>query len=298
MEALRNAHVPFEDVGIRKAGCPPYKSSSERIACPPGNPLQFDIRRIPFPCGRHMRWLTAIPVFNEANSVSAVLTEVRKHAEDLLVVDDGSTDGTPRLLTAERGISRITHERNRGYGAAVRSAFCYAIAHRYDYLVTMDCDGQHQPDRIACLFEHAADFEIVSGSRYLREFRQDTTPPTDRRYINATITSELNDRYGLNITDAFCGFKAYRVSALAELQLTEDGWGMPLELWVQAARLGWRIHEIGVPRVYLDTTRTFGPILNDPAARLAHYREVIDRADRTAAKPEMAVESADCCDLI
>ena len=140
-----------------------------------------------------------------------------------------------QLLAAEQGLSRITHRANRGYGAALRSAFCYALAHRYDTLVTMDCDGQHQPDRIACLLEHAADVDIVSGSRYLRDFRQDTPAPNDRRYINATITSELNERYGLNITDAFCGFKAYRVSALADLKMTEDGWGMPLEVWVQAA---------------------------------------------------------------
>jgi glycosyltransferase involved in cell wall biosynthesis len=240
-----------------------------------------------------MRWLTAIPIFNEAKSVAAVLREVRPHATDLVVVDDGSTDDTPRLLAQETGLARITHPRNRGYGAALRSAFGYAIAHHYDYLVTMDCDGQHQPDRIAVLLEQIPDCEMVSGSRYLREFRQDTAAPTDRRFINQTITSELNDRYRLDITDAFCGFKAYRVSALADLNISEDGWGMPLEVWVQAARLGWRIREIGVPRVYLDPNRTFGNVLNDPATRLAHYREVIDRADR-ALMPAVKSSWATC----
>jgi glycosyltransferase involved in cell wall biosynthesis len=245
-----------------------------------------------------MRFLTAIPVYNEAKSVASVLAEVRRHAGDLLVVDDGSTDETPQLLAAEQGLSRITHERNRGYGAALRSAFCYAIAHRYDTLVTMDCDGQHQPDRIACLLEHAADVEIVSGSRYLRDFRNDVPAPNDRRYINATITSELNERYGLNITDSFCGFKSYRVSALADLKLTEDGWGMPLELWVQAAKLGWRIREIGVPRVYLDPSRAFGGVLNDPTARLAHYRQVIDKADRSFAGAASHCDLESCYELI
>lgn len=245
-----------------------------------------------------MRWLTAIPVYNEAKSVASVLAEVRRHAGDILVVDDGSTDDTPRLLAAEQGLSRITHERNRGYGAALRSAFCYAIAHRYDTLVTMDCDGQHQPDRIACLLEHAADVEIVSGSRYLRDFRDDVPAPNDRRYINATITSVLNERYGLNITDSFCGFKAYRVSALADLKLTEDGWGMPLELWVQAAKLGWRIREIGVPRVYLDPSRAFGGVLNDPTARLAHYRQVINKAEQSFAAAASHCDSESCYELI
>jgi dolichol-phosphate mannosyltransferase len=227
-----------------------------------------------------MRWLTAIPVFNEAKHVTGVLDEVRRFASDILVIDDGSTDDTPNLLAREAGLARITHPANRGYGAALRSAFGYALSHHYDYLVTMDCDGQHQPDRIACLLEQIPDCDLISGSRYLRDFRQDTAAPTDRRFINATITRELNAAYGLDLTDAFCGFKAYRVAALADLHLTENGWGMPLQLWVQAARLGWRVREIGVPRVYLDPSRAFGGVLNDPSTRLAHYRSVIAAADR------------------
>ena len=113
----------------------------------------------------------------------------------------------------------------------------------------MDCDGQHEPSRIAVLLEAIHDADMVSGSRYLRDFRQDTPAPTDRRAINQTITQEINQRYGLEITDAFCGFKAYKREALAKLRITETGWGMPLQLWVQAARLGLRIKEVGVPRI-------------------------------------------------
>ena len=142
----------------------------------------------------------------------------------------------------------------------------------------MDCDGQHQPERIPVLLEAIHDADIVSGSRYLRDFRQDTPAPTDRRFINATITREINARYGLNLTDAFCGFKAYRAKALSRLQITETGWGMPLQLWVQAARLGLRIKEVGVPRLYLDPKRAFGGVLNDSEERLAYYRRVIDAA--------------------
>ncbi len=225
------------------------------------------------------RWLTAIPIYNEARHVAGVLAEVRKTSPEILVIDDGSTDETAQLLDQERDILRVTHPRNRGYGAAIASAFCYAVKHGYDVLVTMDCDGQHQPDRIPVLLEAIHDCDIVSGSRYLRDFRQDTPAPTDRRYINATITREINERYGFDLTDTFCGFKAYRVEALAKLAITEDGWGMPLQLWVQAAKLGLRVKEIGVPRVYLDPNRTFGGMLNDPTERLAYYRNVLARAE-------------------
>jgi glycosyltransferase involved in cell wall biosynthesis len=234
------------------------------------------------------RWLTAIPVFNEAKSVRAVLDEVRRFSPDILVVNDGSTDGTAQLLDLESGLMRVDHPLNRGYGAAIRSAFEFAIQHKYDWLVTMDCDGQHEPARIPVLLEAAHDCEVVSGSRYLRDFKQDTPAPSDRRFINTRITHEINQRYNLDITDAFCGFKAYRVAALKQLQITESGWGMPLQLWVQAARLGWRIKEIGVPRLYLDPNRAFGGVLNDPTARLQYYRELLERSASSFTSPVTA----------
>lgn len=227
-----------------------------------------------------MRWLTAIPVYNEANSVRRVLDEVRQYSPEILVVNDGSTDGTAALLDAEPGLLRIDHPTNRGYGAAITSAFDFALDHRYDVLVTMDCDGQHEPSRLAVLLEAIHDADIVSGSRYLRDFRQDTPAPTDRRFINATITAEVNARYGLDLTDTFCGFKAYRREALEKLRITEGGWGMPLQVWVQAARLGLRVKEIGVPRLYLDPNRAFGGMMNDPEQRLAYYRGVLASAER------------------
>lgn len=244
-----------------------------------------------------MRTLTAVPVYNEAKHVAAVLAAVRKYSDDILVVDDGSTDDTPKLLDAEPGIARVSHPKNLGYGAAITSAFRYAVGHGYDILVTMDCDGQHEPARIPVLLEAIHDADIVSGSRYLRDFRQDTPAPTDRRFINAAITREINARYGFDLTDTFCGFKAYRVPALAKLNVTERGWGMPLQLWVQAARLGLRVKEIGVPRLYLDPNRAFGGMLNDPDQRLAYYRGVL-RAAEADALPGLPVAAGpvwSCC---
>ena len=162
--------------------------------------------------------------------------------------------------------------------------------------MTMDCDGQHEPSRIPVLLEAIDDSDIVSGSRYLRDFRQDTLPPQDRQRINQIITSELNAALGLQLTDAFCGFKAYRGSALARLSITESGWGMPLQLWVQAALAGLRIKEIGVPRLYLDPDRAFGGMLNDADQRLAYYRKVISDA-LAGARSQPCAEAAHtmCC---
>jgi glycosyltransferase involved in cell wall biosynthesis len=226
-----------------------------------------------------MKFLTAIPVYNEERHVARVLRQVRWYSPAIVVINDGSTDRTARLLAREPDLTVLTHSRNRGYGAALISAFNYAIEQDVDVVVTMDCDGQHEPARIPVLLEAIHDADIVSGSRYLRTFRQDTAAPQDRLEINRQVSAELNERFGLRLTDAFCGFKAYRRQALARLRITETGWGMPLQLWAQAARLGLRVKEVAVPRVYLDPKRAFGGVLNDADERLAYYRRVIAAAD-------------------
>lgn len=244
-----------------------------------------------------MKFLTAVPVYNEERHLETVLREIRRYSPQLVVVNDGSTDRTGLILAElakawPESLHVLTHAHNRGYGAALISAFAYMLEQNVDVLVSMDCDGQHEPSRIPVLLEAIHDADIVSGSRYLRDFRQDTAAPADRLQINQRITAELNASYGLDLTDAFCGFKAYRRDAIAKLRITEAGWGMPLQLWVQAAHLGLRIKEVGVPRLYLDPNRAFGGVLNDADERLAYYRRVI--AD-TEQKLALTSERHGCC---
>jgi len=224
-----------------------------------------------------MHYLVAIPIFNEADTVNGVLRQVRRYATDILVVDDGSTDDTPKRLDAESGISRIRHVDNRGYGQSLIDAFGFAIQAGYDWLITIDCDEQHEPARIPAFLAAATrdDADIISGSRYLRDRVVNSQPPPDRRAINQKITEVLNRTLGLGITDAFCGFKAYRICALKRLNLTVPGYAMPLQLWVQAARQGLRIREIPVRLIYKNLNRQFGGTLDDPDARLLYYHEVL-----------------------
>ncbi|MEM1305684.1 MAG: glycosyltransferase family 2 protein [Planctomycetota bacterium] len=250
------------------------------------------------------RCLTALPVYNEAKHVDGVLDSVALHADDVLVIDDGSTDGTSerlaQRLAQQPDLQVITHATNRGYGAALQTAFSEAAKRGYDVLVTIDCDGQHEPQLIGNLAEQCGrpcegKADVVSGSRYLDPTAQARKlAPADRRRVNRTITAELNERLGLSITDAFCGFKAYRVAALRKLRLTEPGYAMPLELWVQAAHHRLTVREVAVPLIYLDEERSFGGSLDDARARLDYYRRVINQA--AAALPatvENAVETAE-----
>ena len=228
------------------------------------------------------RILTALPVFNEATHVKSVLQQVLNYADNVLVVNDGSTDGTAAALAEfEDRVLIESHPENRGYGAALQTAFQYAVRYGYDVLVTIDCDGQHQPGLIGEVASLVNDpgqpADMVSGSRYLRTFDDNSIAPEDRRRINMQITRCLKEKLGVEITDAFCGFKAYRVSALADLDITDPGYAMPLQLWIQAADLDWQISEFAVPLVYLDEERSFGGSLDDAEVRLAHYRDVLNK---------------------
>ncbi|MBX3390797.1 MAG: glycosyltransferase family 2 protein [Phycisphaeraceae bacterium] len=231
-----------------------------------------------------MRTLVAIPVYNESRHIRAVLDRVLEHAGNVLVVDDGSTDDSASLL-ASLPVDVIRHCVNRGYGRSLIDAFRFAASERYDWVITMDSDEQHEPERLPEFFDaiERNDADIVSGSRYLRESTPEALAmaPGDRRRINRLMTEEINKllsrRLGMTLTDSFCGFKAHRVSAMSRLELSEDGYAFPMQLWARAAAHGLRVRELPVDLIYNDPNRTFGETLNDPEVRLRHYREVLHR---------------------
>ena len=223
--------------------------------------------------------LTAIPVFNEFSYVDDVLREVQGYSDNVLVVDDGSTDGTSELLERHVGIEIISHKANAGYGQSLIDAFEFACQNNFDWIITIDCDHQHEPSYIPRFHSEIEkdDVDIISGSRYLRRTTAGWAHvPSERIAINKRITNVLNKNLRIRLTDAFCGFKAYRTSAVLKLKLSERGYGMPLQLWIQAGRKSLRVREIPVPLIYHDPKRNFGGILEDPEERLAYYMEIIE----------------------
>jgi dolichol-phosphate mannosyltransferase len=221
-----------------------------------------------------------LPVYNEAATVGPVLDAVRAFFDgEVIVVDDGSTDETPRVLARRDDISLLHLDRNCGYGCALRVGFRVAQDLGVDRLVTMDCDGQHEPAHIPQFLTALENGnEIVSGSRYLPSSSSVGVAPPQRQAINLQVTGMINEATGWNLTDAFCGFKAYKMPALRRIQLSEPGYAMPLELWAKAHRMGFSVREIPVERIYCDHDRSFGEGLDDPDARLAYYLDVWNRA--------------------
>lgn len=225
-----------------------------------------------------MRTLVIIPVFNEARSLPRVLDQVRGVAPacDVLVIDDGSTDGSPAILARRSDVRTVRHAANLGYGRSLITGFEHAVSGRYEVAVTIDCDEQHEPSRIPDFLAASAASDIVSGSRYLDPSVPGDPAPPDRARLNREFTERLRAITGYPMTDAWCGFKAYRIAALARLHLTEPSYGMPLQVWVQAAYHGLTVRELAVARIYKNPERKFWGGLDDAATRRAYYLRVLE----------------------
>jgi dolichol-phosphate mannosyltransferase len=144
----------------------------------------------------------------------------------------------------------------------------------------MDCDGQHEPRHITefCDALTRCGTDMVSGSRYLPGSGSAGRVPPDRRVVNTKITEMINEATGWELTDAFCGFKAYRADALRRVRIDETGYAMPLEFWARAWRAGLTLCELPVERIYMDHDRSFGQDLDDPDRRMAYYVAVWERS--------------------
>lgn len=223
--------------------------------------------------------LLVIPLYNEEEHIQNVIWKVREHFfGDILVINDGSTDGSSEILHKIGGIKTIDQTENGGYGSALINGFNHAVENNYDAVITMDCDDQHEPCLIPNFLKEITGYDIVSGSRYLNNpiplFKQ---PPPDRKEINKEMTKIINKYTGYVLTDTFCGFKAYKVEAISKLNLDEPGYAFPLQVWIQAQKMRLTVKEIPVDLIYKNLNRTFGSNLDDPLERRKYYLSVIER---------------------
>jgi glycosyltransferase involved in cell wall biosynthesis len=188
--------------------------------------------------------VVGIPAFNEEQTIARVVLEAQKFAGKVVVCDDGSTDYTAKIAE-HLGADVVRHERNAGYGASITSLFVRARELNADIFVTLDADGQHEPNEIPCvvkpIVEGAAD--VVIGSRFVDQHGKDEMP-LYRRFGAKFITKLVNVSSKNGVTDAQSGFRAYSNQALECLNVLEVGMGASVEILLKASRHGLRVIEV------------------------------------------------------
>jgi glycosyltransferase involved in cell wall biosynthesis len=205
-----------------------------------------------------------IAAFNEAPNIARVVAGVRPHVAHVLVVDDGSTDGTRQAAEAA-GAQVISHAQNRGKGAAVRTGISAALASDATHVLLLDGDGQHEPDDAPALIEAARRgvADLVLGER---PFDRATMPRS--RYWTNRISSWVISRVfvGTEVGDAQSGYRLVATEVLRRLRLSGRGYEIETEMLIKAARRGARLARVPIHLRYdgaasklrplLDTTRT------------------------------------------
>ncbi len=192
------------------------------------------------------RLLIVIPAFNEEASIAEVVLKAKAFSPDVLVYDDGSSDKTSDVAE-KNGAIVIRNDRNRGYGRALNTLFQTAIIMKADFVITIDSDGQHDPDQIPRLLqpliENKAD--IVIGSRFLNS-NDKMNVPKYRSFGIRTITKFTQAACFDKITDATSGFRAYTINSLSKLHLVENGMAISTEILLKANESNLRIVEVPI----------------------------------------------------
>ncbi len=209
--------------------------------------------------------MAVVPAYNEEKSISKVLLLTSKIVDRVIVVDDGSTDLTADIAKA-LGFPVLRHAENEGKGAALRTGVAYAQKeYKFDILVTIDCDLQHDPTEIPLLLDPILQgtADLVIGVRPMER----GVMPRDRILGNKLLdamshTGEDKHR------DTQSGFRAYSAAALSKIRFVENGMAIESQTYIDAVTAGLRIVEVPVSTTYVGITRKRG--------RLNHFSQIVD----------------------
>jgi glycosyltransferase involved in cell wall biosynthesis len=202
-----------------------------------------------------------LPAYNAAAHLAAVIADIRRGdpALRILVVDDGSTDGTGDVARAA-GVEVEVHVPNRGKGAALATGFAWALAEGLDWVYTMDADGQHPPAEMAVLRAEAerGGWDVVVGNRL------DDAPnmPWVRKRTNEFTSWVVSRMAGTRIPDSQNGYRLFRVACLRGLQLRTTRYDTESEILVRLARRGCTVGAAPVSTIYGTEKSSIRPLLD------------------------------------
>lgn len=207
-----------------------------------------------------MKVAIGVPAFNEGKNIASVILKLKKITEHIIVCDDGSNDLTADIAV-KMGAMLISHPKNLGYGAAIRSIFLKAKELDVDILITFDADGQHRVEDVNRVMEPLikGDADIVIGSRFLDKEGQKNIPKYRKlgiKTITALATASIEEK----LSDSQSGFRGYNKKVLSDITPSEYGMGVSTELLIKSSKRKFRIKEVPIIVLYQGDTSTHHPV--------------------------------------
>ena len=213
--------------------------------------------RVPAPRTPDRHAWVVIPLYNEASIIAQVIAELHVEFENVVCVDDGSSDGSAQIA-AEAGAMLVQHPVNLGQGAALQTGIDFALSHAgCDYIVTFDADGQHRVEDAVGMLRTARseDLAVVFGSRFLDDR---TNPGWIKRVVLKTAVWVTNLTTSLKLTDAHNGLRVIRRDAAERIDLKQDRMAHATEIVLQLGRTGLPFGEYPVELLYTDYSKAKG----------------------------------------
>jgi glycosyltransferase involved in cell wall biosynthesis len=209
-----------------------------------------------------------VPAYNEEKNIAGIIQKLSEIADTIIVCNDGSTDNTGKIAE-KMGAIVITHDRNLGYGGAIRSLFLKARELDSDILVTLDSDGQHRISDVLPvadpIIKNQAD--LVIGSRFLTENQEDM--PKYRKIGIKMITTLANSSLENSVSDSQSGFRAYGKNILSNITPSESGMGVSNEFLMIVIIKGFKIAVVPIFVSYEGDTSTQNPISHGASVTLS-----------------------------
>jgi len=196
-----------------------------------------------------MKICCIIPAYQESRAIDRVVTLAKKYCDHVVVVDDGSTDGTGEIAI-KTGATVLTHQSNQGKGAALRTGFKYALENHFELIITLDGDLQHNPHSIPRFLKKIEEgYDIIIGSRYNTQSEE---MPFIRKLSNLITTQALRIFFKIPVTDSQSGYRAFRKEVLDQISVRDDGFAAETEILIDAQRAGFKIGEVPIETNYGD----------------------------------------------
>lgn len=215
-----------------------------------------------------------IPAYNEEVALGSIILRTLQYVDEVIIVNDGSDDKTVEVAKLA-GAEIINHATNLGKGEALKSGFS-AIGDA-DVVVTIDADGQHNPDEIPSLIkpiiEDGAD--LVNGSRYMNGSEENT--PAYRRVGQQVLDNATNISAGIKVTDSQSGFRAFSPAACKVFRFYDTGFGIESEMLVDVAEAGLKIVEVPITVRYDVDGSTKNPVTHGVGVLLKIIKDKIFR---------------------